>query len=427
MTQHAPDEDALFALVKQLYPLARSLTGDGVRETLACLSEVTPLTMHEVPTGTQVFDWQIPSEWTLRSAWIEGPDGQRVVDVSKHNLHLVGYSTPVHGEFSLAQLQPHLHSDPARPEVIPYLTSYHTPHWGFCLSHRQREALTEGRYRVCIETVLAPGSLTYGEVHLPGSTDQEFLLYTHTCHPSLANDNASGMAVCAFLARWLARAPRRLSYRVVFGPGTLGSLTWLSRNASVLPRIVGGLVLALVGDGGPLVYKRSWSGTSLIDRAAEAWLRREQPSAVCLDFSPWGYDERQFGSPGFRLPVGRLTRSPEEGYPEYHSSADNLDIIQPAALGGALEAAQSILSLIEANQTLINLQPMGEPQLGRRGLYRSLGGPASPALQRALLWVLTCGDGDHDLIHAYQRSGLPLATILEAEEALRSVGLLGPG
>jgi aminopeptidase-like protein len=233
------------------------------------------------------------------------------------------------------------------------------------------------------------------------------------------------MAVSAFLARWLASAPRRLTYRLVFGPGTIGSITWLARNREVVPRMIGGLVLALVGDAGPLVYKRSWSGATLIDRAAEAFLRRERPGARFLDFSPWGYDERQFGSPGFRLPVGRLTRSAEEGYPEYHSSADNLALVRPEALADSLAAAQAILKLVEANCTLKNLSPLGEPQLGRRGLYRSLGGPASPELQRALLWILALGDGEHDLVDACRLSGLPVDTVLDAERALRGVGLLG--
>jgi len=415
---------AIYELVREIYPLGRSITGSGVRETLARLQRVAPLAIHEVPSGTPVLDWEVPPEWNLRSAWIEGPDGRRIVDAATSNLHVVGYSTPVSGEFPLDELQAHLHSDPARPDVIPYRTSYYSPAWGFCLADRQRAALRPGRYRVVIDASLEPGSLSYGEAVLPGTTADEFLIYTHTCHPSLANDNASGMAVCAFLAQWLASGPRRLTYRVVFGPGTIGSITWLARNREVLPRIVGGLVLGLVGDSGPLVYKRSWSGASLIDRAAEAVLRRESAAARFLDFSPWGYDERQFGSPGFRLPVGRLTRSAEEGYPEYHSSADDLALVRPEALADSLAAAQAILGLVDGNRTLVNLSPFGEPQLGRRGLYRSLGGPASPELQRALLWILALGDGEHDLVDACRQSALPVATVLEAERALRSVGLL---
>jgi aminopeptidase-like protein len=420
-----PDAAGIHDLVRDIYPLGRSITGDGVRATLARLARVAPLVVHEVPSGTPVLDWEVPPEWNLRGAWIEGPDGRRVVDAAACNLHVVGYSTPVQGEFSLDELQAHLHSDPARPDVVPYRTSYYSQAWGFCLTHHQREALRPGRYRVLIDATLAPGSLTYGEIVLPGSSADEFLVYTHTCHPALANDNASGMAVCAFLARWLAAAKRRLTYRIVFGPGTIGSITWLARNREVLPRITGGLVLALVGDPGPLVYKRSWSGGTLVDRAAEAFLRLERPGSRFLDFSPWGYDERQFGSPGFRLPVGRLTRSAEEGYPEYHSSADDLALVRPESLADALAAAQGIVGLIEANRPLVNLSPFGEPQLGRRGLYRSLGGAASPELQRAILWVLSLGDGQHDLVDVCRVAGLPVAVVLEAERALRRVGLLG--
>lgn len=420
----APDGSTLLALVRELYPLARSITGNGVRETLACLNAVAPLTIHEVPSGTRVLDWEVPPEWNLRAAYIDGPDGRRVVDVADHNLHLMSYSTPVEGWFTLDELQPHLYSDAARPEVIPYRTSYYAPNWGFCLSHRQRQALMPGRYRVVIDTTLQPGSLSYGEAVIPGSTDQEFLIYTHTCHPSLANDNASGMAVCAWLARWLASASRRLTYRIIFGPGTIGSITWLARNRTTLSRVEGGLVLALVGDAGPLAYKRSWSGTAAIDRAAAVCLRSE-PGAGCSDFSPWGYDERQFGSPGFRLPVGRLTRSAEEGYSGYHSSADNLELIRPESLAGALAAAENMLQLFDNNRLLTNLSPFAEPQLGRRGLYRSLGGPASPELQRALLWLLSLGDGEHDVIDACLKSGLAPAVVLQAEHALRETGLLG--
>lgn len=417
------DGSTLLALVRDLYPLNRSITGDGVRETLARLGAVAPMTVHEVRSGTRVLDWEVPPEWNLRAAFLDGPDGRRVLDVADHNLHLVGYSGPVDGHFTLDELQPHLHSDPARPDVIPYRTSYYSPGWGFCLAHRQRQALLPGRYRVVIDTTLQPGSLSYGEVVIPGSSDREFLVYTHTCHPSLANDNASGMAVCAYLARWLGAAPRRLCYRVIFGPGTIGSITWLARNRERLARVEGGLVLALVGDAAPLAYKRSWSGTAAVDRAAAACLRSE-PGAACSDFSPWGYDERQFGSPGFRLPVGRLTRSAEEGYPEYHSSADNLDLIRPASLSGALEVAQAILQLVDSNRVLTNLSPFAEPQLGRRGLYRALGGPVSPELQRALLWALSLGDGGHDVIDACIRSTLPPAVVLRAVDELRHVGLL---
>lgn len=416
--------EALLGLVRDLYPLNRSLTGDGVRATLAMVSRVLPLTIHEVPTGTRVLDWEVPPEWNVREAWVEAPDGTRIADFARHNLHLVGYSIPVDTTLDLEELQPHLHSDPARPDVIPYRTSYYSPAWGFCLSHRVRESLAPGRYRVRVDTTLAPGHLSYGEACIPGETADEFLIYTHTCHPSLANDNLSGIAVAAWLGRWLSGRRNRLSYRLVFGPGTIGSITWLARNRDGLGRIRSGLVLALLGDRGGLRYKRSWEGTALIDRCADAWFRHRGMAGALQDFEPWGYDERQFASPGFRLPVGRLTRSAEEGYPEYHSSADNLDLVSAGSLAGSLAAVRELVAMADQNQVLRSLAPYGEPQLGRRGLYRSLGGPPSPELQRACLWVLACGDGEHDLVHAHARSGLPWSCLVDAAALLRSRGLL---
>lgn len=420
----AAEGEALLGLVRDLYPLNRSLTGDGVRATLAMVSRVLPLTVHEVPTGTQVLDWEVPPEWNVREAWVEAPDGTRIADFARHNLHLVGYSVPVDATVSLEELQTHLHSDPARPEVIPYRTSYYSPAWGFCLSHRVRESLVPGRYRVRVDATLAPGHLSYGEAVIPGETADEFLIYTHTCHPSLANDNLSGIAVAAWLGRWLSGRRNRLTFRLVFGPGTIGSITWLARNRDRLGRIHSGLVLALLGDRGGLHYKRSWEGTALIDRCADAWFRHHGLAAALRDFEPWGYDERQFASPGFRLPVGRLTRSAEEGYPEYHSSADNLDLVLPGSLAGSLAVARELVAMADENRVLKSLAPFGEPQLGRRGLYRSLGGPPSPALQRACLWLLACGDGEHDLVHAHARSGLPWECLVEAAALLRSRELL---
>jgi aminopeptidase-like protein len=414
--------DQLMALAARLYPLPRSLTGSGVRATLAALRDVAPLTVHEVPSGTPVLDWEVPPEWTVREAHLTAPDGTRVADFARHNLHLVGYSRPFRGRLSLAALEPHLHSDAARPDVIPYRTSYYADQWGFCLSHRQREALEPGDYEVVVDTTLAPGSLSYGEVVVPGTGSGEGLVYTHTCHPSLANDNVSGLVVAAHLARWAAQHPRHLTWRFVFGPGTIGSITWLAQNRARLPQLAGGFVLGLVGDPGPLRYKRSFAGDAPVDRAAGLLLG--DAGDALSPFTPWGYDERQFGSPGFRLPVGRLTRSAEEGYPAYHSSADDLTLLSGASLREALEAAATLLALVDGNRRPVSLAPFGEPQLGRRGLYRGLGGPPSPALQRALLWVLSLADGSHDLLDVARRSGLPPPVVMQASELLTGAGLL---
>lgn len=416
--------EQLLGLIADLYPLTRSITGDGVRATLARLSDIVDLQIHEVASGTPVFDWTVPDEWNLRAAWIKDPEGRIIVDAQASNLHVVSYSTPVRGRFTLDELRPHLHSSPGHPDWIPYRTSYYNPNWGFCLADRQLQSLQPGDYEVCIDADLGPGSLSYGEVFIPGQSEDEVLLYSHSCHPSLANDNLSGLAVCAYLGRWLAARENRYSYRIVFGPGTIGSLTWMSRNRDALDRIRHGLVIALVGTDTPLQYKRSRAGNAEIDRVAAACVRAADAASVVTDYSPWGYDERQFGSPGFALPVGRLTRAAEEGYPQYHHSADNLELISATALLGTLQQCQRLVEVLESNRVYRNLSPYGEPQLGRRGVYRKVGGSASTDLQRALLWVLSLADGQTDLVAMHERSGVSLALLAEAAEVLAAVDLL---
>jgi aminopeptidase-like protein len=417
---------AMLQLVAELYPVNRSITGDGVRETLRRVAAVTPLDIHEIPTGTRLFDWEAPREWNVREAYVVAPDGRRIADVKAHSLHLMGYSVPVRRRMPLAELRQHLHSDPARPTVIPYRTSYYAENWGFCLPHERLLALPEGEYEVVIDATLAPGSMTLGEAVIPGATAEEVVVYTHTCHPALANDNLSGIAVCAELARWLRGRANRFTYRVVFGPGTIGSLAWLTLNRATLDRVRHGLVVVLAGNRAPLTYKQTRTGTADVDRVAGAYVANEEPGGTVLPFSAWGYDERQFGSPGFALPVGRLTRSTEEGYPEYHSSADEPGIVDGAALAGSLRACQTILRGLELNRAYRNTSPHGEPQLGRRGIYRSIGGPASAGLQKALLWMLSLSDGREDFAAIYARSGLPLADLARATELLLAVGLLVP-
>lgn len=416
--------DAMLQLIRDLYPLNRSITGDGVRETLRRVCQVAPLTIHEVPTGTRVLDWEIPREWNVRDACVSTPEGKRVIDFRRSNLHLLGYSTPVRRRMTLAELRPHLYSDPARPALVPYRTSYYAENWGFCLSHEQLVALPDGEYDVMIDSSLEPGSLSYGEIVIPGRTSEEMLFYTHTCHPSLCNDNLSGIAVCAELARWLGSRSNHLTYRFVFGPGTIGSIAWLALNRDKLARIRHGLVVALAGNRAPLHYKQTRTGRADIDRAAAAYLANEESQGQVMPFSAWGYDERQFGSPGFALPVGRLTRSPEEGYPEYHSSGDNLGIVDGNALAGSLRACQVIVQALDANRRYRNTAPFGEPQLGRRGIYRNTGGPASANLQKAMLWMLSLSDGNGDSLQIYERAALPYADLAEATRLLVSVGLL---
>lgn len=414
-----------FALMREMFPICRSITGDGVRRTLDLVEAVAPLERTEVPTGTQVFDWEIPREWNIRDAWITDASGRRIVDFREHNLHVLNYSVPVRQSLTLEELQPHLHSLPERPDAIPYRTSYYREQWGFCLRERDRARLAPGRYEVVIDADLAPGHLTYAECTIPGSTAAEAIVYTHTCHPSLANDNLSGIAVAAVLAGALRGMRPRLTWRFVFGPGTIGSLAWLSRNEARLPQVRAGLTVGLLGDAAPLTYKRSRRGATATDRAVEYVLESAGCPSRIVDFEPYGYDERQFCSPGFDLPVGRLTRSPNGAYPEYHTSDDNLTLIQPEQVAESLRILARIVSVLDANRTPINLGGKGEPQLGKRGLYGALGGVAPGEFQHALLWILSFADGAHDLVAIARRSGLGPEILDRATSELERAGLIG--
>ncbi|HVS61941.1 MAG TPA: DUF4910 domain-containing protein [Thermoanaerobaculia bacterium] len=418
----------LHALMARAQPLPRSLTGNGVRATLRLLAERIPLELHEVPTGSQVLDWTVPREWNVREAWVRGPDGERVVDLAEHPLHLLGYSVPMHATMGRAELDEHLHSLPERPALIPYRTSYYAESWGFCLPHARRLELAKGEYEVLVDATLEEGALTWGEAFLPGASEQEVLVSTHVCHPFMANDNLSGIAVVATLAERLAtldRSQRRYGWRFLFVPGTIGAIAWLARNEGAVSRIAHGLVAANLGDPGGFHYKRSRRGGAPIDRLVEVALRDLAEPLEVEDFVPFGYDERQYCSPGFDLPVGSLTRTPWGRYPEYHTSADDLSFVQPEALGGSLRAYLAVAAAIEGNRRYLNLSPKGEPQLGRRGLYRSLGGDeAGRERELALLWVLNQSDGDKDLLDVAERSGVALERLEEAAAALVEASLL---
>lgn len=423
----SPDGDAMAALAAELFPIPRSLTGDGVRDTLRVLQRLLPpLRIVEVPTGAPVLDWTVPDEWNVRDAWIRDPSGRKVVDLAESSLHVVGYSTPVHARMSLAELRPHLHTLPDRPDAVPYRTSYFKRDWGFCLSERVLRGLADGEYEVRIDSTLAPGSLTYGELLLPGAEPGEVLISAHVCHPALANDNLSAVAVAARLAQRLAGRPRRYGVRFLFAPGTLGAITWLSRNPEAAAAMRAGLVLNCLGDPGPFTYKRTFGGAAEIDRAA-ACVLRDAPDAAVEDFIPYGYDERQYNAPGFRLPVGAFSRTTWGRYPEYHTSDDDLDLIRPEALQGSLERLDELLQVLDRNRTLTSLAPYGEPQLGRRGLYDQTGGNRPKAFQTAVLWVLSLADGAHDLLAAAERSGLPFPLLADAADALEAAGLLARG
>lgn len=418
---------AIYAFAEEAYPICRSITGDGVRQTLAILQRLIPLEVHEVATGTQVFDWTVPKEWNVREAWIKSPQGERVVDFRRHNLHLLGYSVPVHATMPLAELRDHLFTLPEQPDVIPYRTSYYKEQWGFCLPHRQLESLPEGEYEVLIDSRLEPGHLSWGELFLAGESEDTVLISAHVCHPSLANDNLSGLGVSAWLARTLSGLALRYSYRFLFLPGTIGAITWLARNEAAARRVRHGLVAANLGDRGRFHYKRSRRGTAEIDRAVIRVLGDAGEPFEVEDFLPFGYDERQYCSPGFDLPVGSLTRTPWGRYPEYHTSADNLDLIRPEHLGQSLRRYLEVVHLLETNRRYRNLNPKCEPQLGRRGLYRAIGGSdAGRERELALLWVLNLSDGEHSLLDVADRSDTRYELVLEAAEALLAADLLAP-
>jgi aminopeptidase-like protein len=406
-------------LMRELFPFCRSLTGDGVRQTFEAIEREVPLERTEVPSGTQVYDWTLPLEWNIRGATLTGPGGERIADFADSNLHVLGYSVPVNGTFSLEELRPHLFTDPERPDVIPYRTSYHNENWGFCLSHSRYEQLVEGDYEAVIDSTLEDGHVIYAERFLSGESEDEVLVSTYVCHPSLANDNLSGVVLAATLAKHLAGQTLRRSYRFLFGPATIGPLTWLSRNEERLPRITAGLVASCVGDPGPFTYKRSRRGNAEIDRAVAAVLGDE---GAIEDFTPLGTDERQFCSPGFDLPVGVLSRTPTDRFPGYHSSADDLDFVQPGPLGESFSRYLDVIDVLERNRAYCNLSPKGEPQLGKRGLYRSVGGGSFT--EGPLLWVLNLSDGKHDLLAIAERSGLPFAQVADAADALLDAGLL---
>lgn len=417
--------EEMYALVERMYPLCRSITGDGVRATLDIVGEYIPLQRHEVPTGTQVLDWTVPQEWNIRDAYVADATGRRVVDFAASSLHVLGYSVPVERTMPLSELRAHLHTLPEQPTWVPYRTSYYRPDWGFCLAQETLDALPDGDYEVRIDSTLADGHLSYAEHVVPGQVSDEVIVSSHVCHPSLANDNLAGIAVATFLARALAEGTPYYTYRFLFAPGTIGAITWLARNAERVERVRHGLVLACAGDSGQLTYKRSRRGDAGIDRVMRHVLDASGRPHRVTGFTPYGYDERQFCSPGFDLGVGSLSRTPYAGYPEYHTSADDLGFVSPEAMADTLAVCREAFAVLDRDRAYVNLSPYGEPQLGRRGLYDALGGRSdAKETQMAMLWVLSLSDGEHGLLDVAERSGLPFETVAAAADALHGAGLI---
>ncbi len=417
--------EELYQLISELYPICRSITGNGFRETLQIIQQHIPLQIHEIPTGTQVFDWTVPKEWNIKDAYIKNSQGEKIVDFANSNLHIMNYSIPVHQKLSLTELKEHLFTIPEYPDWIPYRTSYYKEAWGFCLSHKQYLQLQDEEYEVYIDSSLEPGSLTYGEYFIPGESVEEVLVSCHACHPSLCNDNLSGIAIATFLAKHLTQIQPRYSYRFLFIPGTIGSITWLALNEAQIDRIKHGLVLTCLGDSGKFTYKKSRRGNSEIDQVAAYVLSNCNHNYEIIDFFPYGYDERQYCSPGFNLAVGCLMRSPHGTFPEYHTSADNLHFITPQFLDESFYQSMWILNILESNKIYLNQNPKCEPQLGKRGLYRATGGQKNSGLnQMAILWVLNQSDGSSTLLDIAQRSGIAFDEIKQAADALLRCNLL---
>jgi len=409
----------IYDLIERLFPLCRSITGDGLRQSLKIISEHIPLQIREIPTGTKVFDWEIPREWNISDAYVKDANSDRVIDFKKSNLHVVNYSTPISANLSLDELKPHLHSLPEHPDWIPYRTTYYNDDWGFCLSHKDFLALKDGQYHVHIDASLKHGALSYGELVVKGESDEKILLFAHCCHPSLSNDNLSGVALLTELAALLEKMKLRYTYHFVIAPATIGSVAWLSRNEEELSKIRHGLVASVLGDAGHMHYKKTRSACETIDRAVTHILEQSGDPFEILDFSPWGYDERQFCSPGINLPVGRLTRSPNGAYPEYHTSADDMTLVKPDYLAMSLRTYLNVLCCLETDLTYLNLQPKGEPQLGKRGLYRKMGGFQDIAeTQLAMLWMLNLSDGTKSILDVAERTGINYLKLYTAANIL---------
>lgn len=414
----------LHRLMTTLFPICRSITGNGVRETLKIIGEIIPLNVFEVPTGTPVFDWHVPKEWNIREAYIENEEGHRIVDFRQCNLHVVGYSIPVDRWMSLGELQENLHSLEDQPDAIPYVTSYYKERWGFCISHRERQKLTEGRYHAVIDSDLTNGNLSYGECIIPGAIDKEVFCSTYICHPSMANNELSGPVVLTYIAKWLMSEPRRYTYRLIFVPETIGSITYLSKHLGILKRqVMVAFNLSCLGDDRAFSFVASPYGVTIADRIAESVLQHSCQRYTIHPFLDRGSDERQYCSPGVDLPLVTLCRSKYGTYPEYHTSLDDLNLVTPGGLEGGYNYVKRCIEVAESNVTY-RVTCCGEPQLGKRGLYPSLSTKASGASVQTMMDLITYADGTNDLVSISKRLGKPVWELNEIAVRLKKSGLL---
>ncbi len=415
----------MYELIKELFPICRSITGNGVRETLEIIKKYISIEILEVPTGTKVFDWKIPKEWNINDAYVIAPNGEKIIDFKKSNLHIVNYSIPIKKKMQLNELEKNLHYITEKPNTIPYLTSYYKENWGFCIEYNKFKNLKEGEYDVVIDSSLSKGNLTYGEFLIKGETENEILISTYVCHPSMCNDNLSGVVLAVFLAKYLKNISNFYSIRFLFIPETIGAIAWLSKNEKHIDKIKHGLVITCVGDTGKFTYKKSRKGDSDIDKICEYVLKKSNMPFKIIDFFPSGSDERQFCSPGFNLPVGSLMKTMYSKFSEYHTSDDNLEYIKPEGLQQSFDMYKLVIDFVDKNKKYVNLNPKCEPQLGKRGLYNNLGGQRNAEeSDRACLYILNYSDSNHSLLDISEKSGISFEIILRAAERLLKCNLI---
>jgi len=435
--KHDTEADRIDKYLKRLFPIPRSLTGQGNRDTFRILEEIIPLNLIEYPSGTPVYDWIIPDEWIIRDAYIKAPDGKRLIDFCKCNLHVVGYSAPVNRKMKFSELAPRLHMLRDSPDAVPYRTSYYNRDWGFCVTKKQYKELEDisGLLEVCIDSEFdTNGSMVIGEFIVSGETKEEFLVSTYCCHPSMANDNLSGLLATAFLAHELidTRVPR-CSWRFIFVPETIGAIAYLCHNETKMKKLLGGLVLTTCGGPGPFGFKESFLGDHVVDRAIRLAFKQRGIDPLHYPFIPDGSDERQYSSPGFRIPVASVTRDKYYEYPEYHTSLDNLSFVNGAQIAESLAVYRDVMRILDQNSCYKSTAPFGEPQLGRRGLYPSTGGginqarvfgTAEESKLDAITWLLFLADGENDLLSVAERSGLNFCDLVQVSDQLVQSGLL---